>query len=36
MVIATVGAVGGGRWASVGDRLGDASFGTGGVLVSMG
>jgi len=36
MVIATVGAVGGGRWAAVGDGSGVASLGTGGVLASVG
>jgi len=36
VVIATVGAVGGGRWAAVGDGSGVASLGTGGVLATMG
>jgi len=36
VVIATVGAVGGGSWAAVGNGLGGASLGAGGVLASMG
>jgi len=36
VVITTVGAVGGGRGVAVGDSLGVASLGTGGVLAAMG
>jgi len=36
MVIATVGAVGGGRGAAVGDGFGVATFGAGGVLATVG